>query len=229
MPAVLPDVQLVADPVPAQLRGQHQAVLRGNGSVLPGVPQEGGRRVVPHKLLQRHLILQALIVLSQQVLNRAPVGIFPGGDHRVCQDHGVRPADLSLRHHMPFQADMRCGMSAGGKAHHRNPVRIAQPLFRVCAGIRHRLRSLLQRLRVPRCRRHGIPHNHRLHSQRLQPQGHRLRLPVAPVHVRAAGENQHQRFPPPRLHRPVVGQVGFQLHARFGKGYDLMPHCLISP
>ena len=123
---------------------------------------------------------------------------------------------------------MRRGVSACGKSHHRDLVRITEPFLRMGPGISHSLCRFLQGFPITR-RRHRIPDYRRLDPQGQQAQSHRLRFPVAAPGIGAAGKNQRKRSFPFRFHRPVVCQIGFQFHSRSGKGNDLMPHIAFLP
>ena len=115
----------------AQGGGKHQAVFHRHQFVRPGMPQEGGRRIGGDVLFKRHHILELLLALGQQALEGIAMRKLARGNYRIAEAHRVRTAGGIKAHLMPARTQMGGRVAAGGKAHHRDLTRIAQPLLRL--------------------------------------------------------------------------------------------------
>ena len=94
---------------------QQQSVFHRDGLVLHGMPDEhrwcGGGDLI----LQRKALVGGNILRTGQLHKAVPVGVFPGGDHRVCQQQGVGPRLVCHAGDLPHRTG-QCQMPAGRKA-----------------------------------------------------------------------------------------------------------------
>ena len=227
MPAPGEDVHLGGNASAAQGGGHQQRVLHGDGPVLPGVPEEGGRGLGSHHRVQRMRGVDGQFLRAGQVAEAALVGKLAAGDHGVAKHHGVGAHLLTgiaaFGHEgrvMPADAQMARGMPAGGEAHDGDGGGIGCVLLRMGAHPGHCGRNVHQGGRMP-VGRNAVPYHIGVETHGGKCQCHGLRLPGGQVLIAAAGADDHrgpQRAGSSRQGRDVC------VHGAVGKLNALVLH-----
>ena len=159
------------------------------------MPDEHRRGAGRDLVLQRERLLRRG-VLPGQLHKAAPVGVLPGRDDRVTQDHRIRAGRVRQarhRQHGPGKGQM----PARRKAAHRDLIRLHMPCGGVLPHEADGRRQLPQGQTVRCIVPHGVAQHCGVVARRRKLQGHRVALPGADMVVAAARHHQHQR---PLLH-----------------------------
>ena len=186
------------------------------------MPDEHRRGAGRDLVLQRERLLRRRIGPGQ-LHKAAPVGVLPGRDDRVTQDHRIRAGRVRQarhRQHGPGKGQM----PARRKAARRNFVRLHMPCGGVLPHKADGRRQLPQGQAVRCIVPHGVAQHCGVVARRRKLQGHGVALAGAHMAVAAARHHQHQRpfhglrhrlhaVPQIDRQKPAAGQVQlFQLH-----------------
>ena len=160
-------------------------------------------------------LFRIVSIFSRQCFKRTSVGIFPGSDNRIAQDHSVWP-DLFCGHakcfgkkrFLPENSKAACQMTAGGKSLYHYFFRIYMVFVRIFSQMCHCFRQLQKCQRIF-CRFHAVTKDRRLISLCDILNRHRFCLPVGCHLIAAARADQNERTFSVRNHlRRVVQKIG---------------------
>jgi hypothetical protein len=143
--------------------GEEVTVFYRHGPVPGGLPEEAGGRVGAHMVFQAH-VGQGLGggIRAQQVFKGAPVGVFPGGNHRVAEDGPIGPVGengvgrVRVRYVRPVDAQAGAEVPPGGEAADGQPVRVDVKPRGVFPHKAHRPGQVPQRLHPQRGAAQGV-------------------------------------------------------------------------
>ena len=174
----------------------------------------------------------------EQILKRPEVGEFiPAGNHRVAEDHCIRPGGNGIqcvagrRRNLVVDDSRGTGkVSSRGESKHGDLRWIDVPFSSMSPDNPDRPERILLRSRIT-IRRNPVFHNNRMKAQSIEAFRNRCSLMSGPVRIASAGEYDHTA-----AHRISGKQIGFQVWLKrfLGSGqsfpedlssYALVIHC----
>ena len=150
-------------------------------------------------IFQRKALVGSNVLRAGQLHKAVPVGVFPGGDHRVCQQQGVGARLVCHAGDLPHRTGKR-QMPAGRKTAQSDLIRQNIPLRRVLPHKTDGLCQLPHGQRVPGVLPYRVVQYRRVVPRRRKLQRYGVALPGADVIIAAAGHHQHQRALPEMRH-----------------------------
>ena len=150
-------------------------------------------------ILQRKALVGGNILRTGQLHKAVPVGVFPGGDHRVGQQQGVGARLVCHARDIPHRTRQR-QMPARRKAAQGNFIQQNIPLFCVLPHKADGLCQLPHGQRIPGALPYCVVQYRRVVASCRKLQRYGVALPGADVGIAAAGHHQHQRALPEMRH-----------------------------